>query len=65
MVEKRNAERTLVAKKKQRKSRRRRWVDNIKVDLKDMMGGLWVRIWTNGKLLWTWSLNVGSGKFFG
>jgi hypothetical protein len=35
MEEKRNAERTLVAKN-ERKSSRRRWVDNIKVDLKDI-----------------------------
>jgi hypothetical protein len=35
MGEKRNAERTLVAKN-ERKSPGRRWVNNIKVDLKDI-----------------------------
>jgi hypothetical protein len=55
MGEKRNAYRTLVGKpegKRPLERPRRRWVDNIKMDLREIWIGLiWLRIGTSGGLL--------------
>jgi hypothetical protein len=57
MGEKRNAYRILVGKPEGRRPLgrpRRRWVDNIKMDLRDGMvwtGSIWLRIGTCGGLL--------------
>jgi hypothetical protein len=59
MGEKRNAYRTLVGKQEGRRPLgrpRQRWVDNIKMDLREIgwdgwTGSIWLRIGTSGGLL--------------
>jgi hypothetical protein len=56
IVEKRNACRILVGKPEGKRPLgrpRRRWVDNVKVDLREMgwIGLIWLRIGTSGGLL--------------
>jgi hypothetical protein len=59
MGEKRNAYRILVGNpegKRPLRRPRRRWVDNIKMDLREIgwmgwIGSIWLRIWTSGGLL--------------
>jgi hypothetical protein len=62
MGEKRNAYRILVGKPEGKiplGRTRRRWVDNIKIDLVERYGGMvwtesiWLAIGTSGGLLWT------------
>jgi hypothetical protein len=51
MGEKRNVYRLLVGKPEGKRPRRR-WIDNIKMDLLDLWTGLvWLRIGTGGELL--------------
>jgi hypothetical protein len=52
--EKRNAYRILVGNPEGKRPLgrpRRRWVNNIKMDLRDKIGLIWLRIWTSGGLL--------------
>jgi hypothetical protein len=59
MGERRGAYRALVGKPERRRPRgrpRRRWEDNIKMDLREVgwgtwTGSIWLRIWTGGELL--------------
>jgi hypothetical protein len=58
MGEKTNAYRILMGKPEGKRPlgrRRRRWVDNIKIDLRDIgmvwTGSIWLRIGTSGELL--------------
>jgi hypothetical protein len=69
MGEKRNAYRILVGNPEGKRPLgrpRHRWVDNIKMDLRDIWIGLiWLRIGTNGGLLWTRRWTFGSHKMLG
>jgi hypothetical protein len=59
MGEKRNAYRILVGNPEGKRPLgrpRRSWVDNIKIDLREIrwmvgIGSIWLRIWTSGGLL--------------
>jgi hypothetical protein len=57
MEEKRNANRILMGKTEGKRPLgrpRRRWVDNIKMDLREVgIGSIWLRIGTGGGLMWT------------